>query len=527
MAESQVPAQSRAPRSDERVDVARYLQALKRSRLLIAAVMIVMTGGVLAASLALPKIYKATTRVVLELDVSPLGSEDAESVRRRLATTEALLTSPQVLDRAASDVPGLDGDSIDGKVESAVDPEANIISIVGSSKIPAQSAQIANAVSTAFIRERTEVQRRQIERAREDLLREIDLLQARPDAAPQVAAIRDRLSALAVSAASAGADLQVAERAETTSAPASPRPVRNAILALFGSFALGVLIALGRDQLTPRVSSTRELGRLLDLPVLVGVPFVRQRMRRRRRGQIMSGVEAESYDTLRGWLQFNLPRDRQHMILVTGALHGEGKTTATGRLGLSLARSGSRVLVLTADLRVPRMHEMFGLKLGVGLSDLVAMGEWDQSGLDDDMLVRAVRTVYQQSTGTVRRGELQVITSGTKASDPGRLIASQGMARLLADLHERDYDYILIDAPPLLGLGDAQVLSRNVDAMLLVTRLDRMTLEHVAELRDTLDRIELRPLGLVVIGARHEISPYYMAKRPGSDPSTAIISADT
>ena len=526
MADSQSSAQSSNPRSDERVDVARYLQALKRSRWLILLVMALVTGAVVAASLALPKIYKATTRVVLEQDVSPLGSEDAESVQRRLATTEALLTSPQVLNRAARTVPGLTGDDLEGNVESAVDPEANIISIVGSSEIPREAAQIANSVARAFVQERTALQRRQIERAREDLLREIEALQVRTDANTQIGAIRDQLSRLTVAGAQAGADLQVAERAETPTAPASPRPVRNAILALFGSFALGVLIALGRDQLTPRVSSTRELGRLLDLPVLVGVPYVRQRLRRRRRSQIMSGVEAESYDTLRGWLQFNLPRDRQHMILVTGALHAEGKTTATGRLGLSLARSGARVLVLTADLRVPKMHEVFGLKLGVGLSDLIAMGEWDQSGLDDDMLSRSVRTVYQQSTGTVRRGELQVITSGTKANDPGRLIGSQGMARLLADLRERDYDYILIDAPPLLGIGDAQVLSRHVDAMLLVTRLDRMTLEHVAELRDTLDRLELRPLGLVVIGARHEISPYYMAKRPSSDPSTAIISAD-
>ena len=307
--------------------------------------MALVTGAVVAASLALPKIYKATTRVVLEQDVSPLGSEDAESVQRRLATTEALLTSPQVLNRAARTVPGLTGDDLEGNVESAVDPEANIISIVGSSEIPREAAQIANSVARAFVQERTALQRRQIERAREDLLREIEALQVRTDANTQIGAIRDQLSRLTVAGAQAGADLQVAERAETPSAPASPRPVRNAILALFGSFALGVLIALGRDQLTPRVSSTRELGRLLDLPVLVGVPYVRQRLRRRRRSQIMSGVEAESYDTLRGWLQFNLPRDRQHMILVTGALHAEGKTTATGRLGLSLARSGARVLV--------------------------------------------------------------------------------------------------------------------------------------------------------------------------------------
>ena len=114
-----------------------------------------------------------------------------------------------------------------------------------------------------------------------------------------------------------------------------------------------------------------------------------------------------------------------------------------------------------------------------------------------------------------RRGELHVITSGGKVKDPGRLIAGPAMTSLLAHLRALDYDYILVDAPPLLGIADSQALARHVDDVLLVTRPDQLTLEHVDELRSVIDRLHLRPLGIVVIGARGEISPYYMQRRPG------------
>jgi Mrp family chromosome partitioning ATPase len=89
------------------------------------------------------------------------------------------------------------------------------------------------------------------------------------------------------------------------------------------------------------------------------------------------------------------------------------------------------------------------------------------------------------------------------------------MKTFLQHVRGLDYDYVLIDAPPLLGIADSQALARYVDDLLLVNRLDRLTLEHVNELRDVIDRLHLRPLGIVVIGARGEISPYYMQRRPG------------
>jgi capsular exopolysaccharide synthesis family protein len=230
---------------------------------------------------------------------------------------------------------------------------------------------------------------------------------------------------------------------------------------------------------------------------------------------LLSGAEVEAYQTLRSSLELTMPSDRRpHMLLMTGALHAEGKTTATARLGRALAQGGNRVLLVSADLRVPRLHELFGLPLGFGLSDILAVLDWKSEPMDDSLLEQAMHHVIVPAESQARRGELDVITSGTRAKDPGRLIAGPAMRAFLESIRGLDYDYVLVDAPPLIGIADSQALARHVDDVILVNRLDRLTLERLAELRDVIDRLGIRPLGIVVIGTRGEISPYYMQRRP-------------
>ena len=509
-----VPGQTLPPRRDagaeERIDVRRYLSALRRSALLVTALVVLITGAVLAASLSLPPTYTATARIVFEETASVLGASDSESIQRRLATTEQLLTSKRVRDAAAQKLPG---GQIDGDVESSVDQNANIINVIGSAEEADRAAAIANAVADAFLSERQTLDRRRIGAARRTLQRSIDELSATPGNEAQIAGLRDRLNELAVAENTAGSDLQIAERADPPSAATSPRPLRNAALALFASLFLGILVALARDQLVPRLG-TRELSRILELPVLIGVPFVRRGLRARRR-RVLSEIEDEAYQTLRAAIEFSTSSEDDRMILVTGALHGEGKTTACARLGRALARAGHKTLVVSADLRVPKLHEKFGLPLDVGLSDMLAVLDWEaQTGVEPELLERATNVVVAAPKGKRNPGYLHVITSGTKAKDPGRLVSGQAMRAFLEDVRRMDYDYILVDAPPLLGLVDSQVLSQWTDTLLIVSRLDRITLEAASELREVLDRIETRTLGLVVIGVTGEISPYYMARRP-------------
>ncbi len=503
-------------RGDESVDVRRYLDAIRRNGRLILAIVLLVSGVVLAVSLLLPSTYKASTQLVFDPTAAGLDS-DAESTTRQLATTNALVTSPRVLQQAAQELEGEDEESLEGKVESQVDPDAsqaNIIEVTASDEDARQAADIANAVSDTFVTERVEIERDRIASARSRLQQEIDRLEASPSpsATAEIAAIRERLSQLTVSEGSAGSDLQVAGRAEVPSSPTSPRPLRNVILALFGSLVLGVLIALARDQLSPRISDPRELGRLLGVRVLAGIPYVRG-TKLQRRVRLLSGAEAEAYETLRTSFELMVPPDAHSVVLITGAVHGEGKTTVSSRLGKSLVRAGHRVLLVSADLRVPRLHELFSLELGVGLSDILTEAQWENADLDA-VIGKAIRVIIERGEGDGRHGSLHVITSGSQAKDPGQLIAGPGLPVAIDALHRRDYDYILLDAPPLLGIADATMLARQADHTILVNRLDRLTVYRAADLRELLDTMERPPLGTVVIGARSEVSPYYLGRRP-------------
>jgi len=508
-----VRGQTQAP-AEERVEVRRYLGALRRSRWLIFGTVALITGAVVIASLALPKSYLAETSIVLDVQ-DALGQTDPESTRRQLATVQTLLTSPRVLESAAGELEGEDPDMLGSQVSSQADPEANIITVSATDDTPEGAARIANTVSQTFLAERTRFERERLAGSREQLEEEITNLEnaASPSAQVQIPALRDRISQLSVSEGSAGSDLQLVSEAEAPSAANSSRPLRNGLLALFGSLFLAVLLALGRDQFSPRINGPRELGRALELRVLTGVPYVRGL--RRRRAAVMSGVEAEAYETLRASVELALRDDpAPRLLLMTGGVHGEGKTTATWRLASALARSGQRALLVSADLRVPRLHELAGLPIGLGLSDILAMIDWEGGEPDREILDRAIIEVTSGGPGKRKRGRLDMITSGTKAKDPGRLLTAGAMAAFLKYIRQLDYDYVMIDAPPLLGIVDAQVLARHVDHVILVNRLDRLTVDNVADLRQTLDRMEVAPLGVVVIGARAEVSPYYMTRRP-------------
>jgi succinoglycan biosynthesis transport protein ExoP len=112
-----------------------------------------------------------------------------------------------------------------------------------------------------------------------------------------------------------------------------------------------------------------------------------------------------------------------------------------------------------------------------------------------------------------RRGVLDVLPSGRKPNDPTELLADSALDQVFDAIGDLDYSYILVDAPPLLGIADTQALARRATSILYVARLDRITLENVVDAREILDRLDRPTVGMVVIGARSEASPYYLSSR--------------
>ena len=479
---------------DEPVDVPRYLTALKRGWPLIALIIVLMTVTVLVLSLALPKTYEATARILMDDRAGAFEPTDVETVRRRLATVQTLLTTRDVLAQAAEELPDESVETLEDKVEASVDEDANIVDIVATDGDAEGAAEIANAVAQAFLTMQQTAEQDRLARARAQLQDAIDTLGASPGNAEAVQALQQRLSELSVSEASAGSELQLAQAARPPTEPDSPRPVRNTIFAFFAAVFLGVLAALAVDQLAPRLSGPRELSRLTGVPILAALPP------RRRRGRNAQAEEA--YQALQASL-LQLPEARK-VVLVTSASGIEERSEVTLRLANSLSRGGSRTLVISADLRKPRVEELLGIGPAPGLTDVLqALAE---RGVD------AGGELLRESVVKVS-SDLHVLPSGTTASNPAQLLAGDSTAALFRDLERSDYRYVLVDGSPLLGVVDGPLLARQAEAMLIVCRIDRMTPTAASELGDVLERLQVPALGLIAIGVRGAV-PYWVGVPP-------------
>ena len=498
--------------AEDRVDVGRYLGALNRDRRGIIVAVIAVTAAVFALSLILPKSYDATATIVLDVQSSIFGPPDAESTQRRLATIESLLSSTEVLTEAADDVGGGEtADTLETKVGSAVDELTNLIEVTGTDGDPDTAAAIANSVAQSFLDVQQGLERDRLNAAAEALTREADELSSEPGSGAQIRAINDRINDLRVQAASAGSDLQLAEQALPPTDPASPRPLRNAVLAFFAALFIAILVSLGRDQLRPVIGSPRELSGMFGRPVLTSVPYMPGRFSRSRRA--VAAIAHEAFENLRSAVQITMPprQDRGQVIMVTSAVHAEGKTTVVSRLGRGLARAGHRTLIISADLRWPGLHEQLGLPLTPGLTDALKLAE--RSGMSDYILPATTHNVRVDGGGSGTESDLHVLTSGTKPHDPARLLSSDAM-RALVDYATLDYTYVLLDAPPVIGLADVQGLAAFTDHTIFVAKLDRVTIDQAIDARELLERFGLDPVGLVVIGAKVDVSPYYVSERP-------------
>jgi non-specific protein-tyrosine kinase len=489
--------------ADQPIEIRRSLDALRRARGVIALVVIATTAAVVAVSLYLPKTYRAVAKIVYQPATSVFANQDPSTIERNLETFQRLLDTRAVLSSAAAKVPGETGDSIGNNVSGSVDQSSNIISVSALASKPERAALIANAVATAFVAKHKQDASAQLEAAQVALQGQIRAAQARGATPQELDTIRQQLANLTIELANAGSDLTLV-KANPPGAAYTPRPIRNGVLAFFAALFLGVIAALARDRLVPRVSNPREVSRLVGLPLLVGVPLIRKRFG--RRPKLLRAVAAEGYQTLQASVRFHLPATKQQVVLVTSSVEGEGKTSVAAGLAQALARVGQKTLLISGDLRFPTLHKLFKTPLAPGLSDILVAASTNgaRPGTVSAAIDESVQTVF----GGVG-DNLHVIPSGTHVGDPAKLLFSDALPTFFSAVEQRAYQYVIVDGPPLLGIADSHALARRVDSVVLVSRLDRATVEDLTEVRDMIERLEVHALGVVVVGARRSIGYVY------------------
>ncbi len=208
---------------------------------------------------------------------------------------------------------------------------------------------------------------------------------------------------------------------------------------------------------------------------------------------------AEAYRTLRTNLEFSNLDKSLRALLVTSAGAEEGKSTTLANLAVTIAQSGKRVILVDADLRRPTQHQIFGLKNNAGLTDMVRA---------DEILANPP---LQETTVP----HLQVLTSGQLPPNPAEILGSKRMSEILTALLEHA-DMLLFDAPPVLAVTDAAVLSQKVDGVLLVVSAGKTKRENAHKAQLQLEKINARVIGAVLnnVQAERGAQYYYADSQP-------------
>ncbi|HYT39475.1 MAG TPA: CpsD/CapB family tyrosine-protein kinase [Acidimicrobiia bacterium] len=262
-------------------------------------------------------------------------------------------------------------------------------------------------------------------------------------------------------------------------------PGRALLLGAFG-LLLGVGGAFGVERFDNRIRSKHTAEDALGIPVVAEVPPIP----RSDRGRLQSGAHpsafVEAYRGLRTsverWTPGTGGDDGHRVIVVTSPTGGEGKTTTVAHLAVSLAEIGHSVLVVSADLRRPRLHRYFDRPGEPGLADILR-GAPDARRVTDLNLATAIRGV-------------RFVASGAPVGNPAPLLDSAGDvlrdARSLAD-------FVLVDSPPLLTTSDAAQLADSADGVLLVVRAGNTSIGAAARSAELLQRLGIPVLGAVLV----------------------------
>lgn len=271
----------------------------------------------------------------------------------------------------------------------------------------------------------------------------------------------------------------------------------NKKLALAIGLLVGAVLSVGyallRNIFDRRVHSVVEVERETGTSVIGTIPFHKGFSSDKRMLETTGGNDrgekgheeyamAEALRELRTNLQFMSIDDPPRKIVVTSALPAEGKSTLIANLANTIAASGQSVVVIDGDLRRPMVAKTFGLLEGVGLTDV--------------LIGRAQINEVLQSWGT--SGKLQVLGAGKIPPNPSELLASKTLHDIIDDLAENAI--VLIDAPPLLPVTDAAILTARTDGALVVTRSKRTTYDELNAALRNITKVNGHVLGIIING---------------------------
>ncbi|MFJ4267041.1 polysaccharide biosynthesis tyrosine autokinase [Paenarthrobacter nicotinovorans] len=430
------------------MDLRDYLHIFRRSWMLISSLTLigVLAGGGVAL-LSTPT-YKSETQLFVAIQSSGSVQELQQGNtfgQARVQSYVKTVNSPVVL-QPAIDTLGLDvtPEELSRKVTASTDLNTVLITIAVEDSSPVQAAAIAEAIANSLVKVVDT-----LEKPREGGTSPVRLSIIMPASAP--------------------------------AEPSAPNTKLSLVVGLVGGLAVGLMAAILRSTLDNRIRGEADVRRVTNAPLLGGIAFDQDASKKPLLTQAApQSPRAESFRQLRTNLQFANVTGQARSVLVTSSLPGEGKSTTATNLAIALAQAGQTVCLVDADLRRPMVNEYLSLDRNAGLTTAL-LGAADVNDLiqhwgDDN---------------------LYVLTSGQIPPNPSELLGSNEMKHLIGRL-EQAFDTVIVDAPPLLPVTDAAVLSQNVGGVVLVVGSQKLRQQDLEKSLNALNLVSSNILGIVL-----------------------------
>jgi capsular exopolysaccharide synthesis family protein len=479
----------------------RYWDALRQHWRIVALVVAVGVTAAAAYSFTTTPRYEASA----DLLVTPIDSGDetftginilregAES--RSVLTAARLVQTPAIAEAVKERLQLTDSArSLLRQIDVRPQAQSNILTIVAQADDADRAAALANAFAASIVAQRTELFQKQLASVLTRLQNRLKLINN--PASPESVAISQRLGSLRALSGGSDPTLTIAVPAEVPNSPVWPRPAMSIAVAFIASLLLASGLALALEVFHPRIRNEDTLVLEHRLPILARVPRMSSAtLHDYLTMQALPPVVLESYRTLLVNLAAaGTGTSYPQTILVTSAVTGDGKTMTAVNLATTLAKANQRVILVDGDLRRPMVGSVMGVPRLRGTFANVLLGTAD------------VETALVPARGY--GDQLRILASTPESGLLIDLLRSDRVDRALASLRH-EADVVVIDSSPLNDVADALILADAVDAVVVAVRLGHTGREQLLELRQTLARRGITPVGFVVTTTRRAGRGYY------------------
>ena len=268
-------------------------------------------------------------------------------------------------------------------------------------------------------------------------------------------------------------------------------PIISVITAAGIGLVLSASAAYLLEYLDDTVKTPEQIMKLGNIPTLAGIAYIdddedsKLVTIKNSRSPI-----AEAYRVLRTAIQFSVVDKKNSILLMTSGVPSEGKSTTAGNLAVVLAQAGNNVVLIDGDLRRPSQHNVFNLPNKRGLTSLLLKLNTDDSDIE-------VRNLVEDTVQPTEVEGLQIMTCGQIPPNPSELLGSAKMRHLL-DVLDRQYDFVVVDSPPVLSVTDAAVLSASAGITLVVVRANKSRKDEFKQVVERLEDVNANLAGAVL-----------------------------